>query len=161
MLGKTRILLACLAAAALLPAVRADEAAKDPALDRAKGVVKVRESLMYLVRWNVAPMAGMVKEVVPYDAAQFERNAQRLAQLAAMAEDAFGPDVRGFDVHTEAKPEIWDDFAEFSRLSQELVESTAELARVAVEGKFDTSKQAFMAVADDCKACHDKFRVDD
>lgn len=161
MLRRMRIVMVCLAVAFMLPVVRADEAPKDPALDRAKSAVKTRESLMYLVRWNVGPMAGMVKEVLPYDAAQFQRNALRLAQLAAMTEDAFAPDARGFDIHTEAKPEIWDDFPEFSRLSQELVESTAELAKVAADGNFDTSKQAFMAVADDCKACHDKFRVDD
>lgn len=160
MLKRTGLMGVCIAASLAVGSLQAEEA-KDPALERAEAAVKTRESLMYLVRWNVVPMAGMVKEVVPYDAGQFEINARRLAQLSAMVEDAFRADVRGVDIHTEAKPEIWDDYAEFARLAGELAESSAELARISAAGDFAASKQAFLAVGDDCKACHDKFRVDD
>lgn len=160
MLKRIGLMGLCISASLAVGALQAEEA-KDPAVERAEAAVKTRESLMYLVRWNVVPMAGMVKEVVPYDAGQFELNAQRLAQLAAMVEDAFRADVRGVDIPTESRPEIWDDYAKFSALAAELAESSSELARVSAAGDFAASKEAFLAVGDDCKACHDKFRLDD
>jgi cytochrome c556 len=59
---------------------------------------------------------------------------------------------------SEALPLIWDEFAEYEELSEKLAASSAHLAEVAEGGDPGASRQAFLDMTKDCKACHDKFR---
>ena len=106
-------------------------------------------------------MVGMIKEQTPYDAEAFTRQARRMAALSEMVGDLFKPDVRNFDLHTEAKPELWDDYEDFARLAQDLMDSSKSLVVASEIGDLDVARKAFTAVADDCKACHDKYKEDD
>ena len=141
--------------------VGSDVAVDSKELKRAKKVVERREAVMGLMGWSAGPMAGMVKEEAPYDAELFSRQARRLAGLADMTADLFKADVRAFDVHTEAKPEIWDDYGDFEQLAQDLLESSQALVLASEAGDLAAASEAFKAVADDCKACHDKYKEDD
>lgn len=139
----------------------ADEPGGDEALKQARKAAKRREAVMYLLGWSAGPMGAMVKEQAPYDPMVFEKQAGRLADLSRMVEDLYRADLRKFDLGTEAKPEIWDDYAEFERLAAELVDSARALAQGAAGRDLAAARQAFVAVADDCKACHEKFREED
>jgi len=140
----------------------ADKGAVDAKeLKRAKKVVERREAVMGLMGWSTGPMSGMVKGDAPYDAEVFTRQARRLAGLSEMSADLFKADVRGFDLHTEAKPEIWDDYEDFAKLAQDLVDSSNALVAASQSGDLAVASQAFKEVADDCKACHDKYKEDD
>jgi cytochrome c556 len=156
---KSIVTVACIAFFGLGALAHAAEA--DDALKRAKKIEKLRGSAMYLQAWSLGPMAGMVKGQIPYDAAAFNTSAKRLSALAEMVEDLFREDLRSFALDTEAKPEIWDEYAEFSRLAGNLMDSSAKLAVVSAGGDLEASGKALTAVADDCKACHDKYKVDD
>ena len=133
----------------------------EDALKRAKKIDRLRGSAMHLQNWSAGPMVAMIKKQTPYDAQAFSTQAKRLAALAEMVEDLFREDLRSFAIDTEAKPEIWDDYAEFSRLPSNLVDSSNKLVAVSANGDLADSSKAFTAVADDCKACHDKFKKDD
>lgn len=154
-------IVAALGMALLSAGAVADEVAGDEAAKRAGKVVERREAVMGLMGWSAGPMVGMIKEQVPYDAEAFSRQARRMAALSEMVDDLFKPDVRKFDLHTEAKPELWDDYEDFSRLAQELVESSQALVAASEAGDLEVARKAFTAVADDCKACHDKYKEDD
>lgn len=145
----------------LTGSVVADEAEGEEALKRASKVVERREAVMGLMGWSAGPMVGMIKEQAPYDAEAFARQARRMAALSEMVGDLFKADVRKFDLHTEAKPELWDDYEDFARLAQELVASSKSLVVASEAGDLDVARKAFTAVADDCKACHDKYKEDD
>jgi len=155
------VVLAALGMTVLTGSVLADEATGDEALKRANKVVERREAVMGLMGWSAGPMVGMIKEQTPYDAGAFTRQARRMAALSEMVDDLFKADVRQFDLHTEAKPELWDEYDDFAKLAQDLVDSSKSLVVASEAGDLDVARKAFTAVADDCKACHDKYKEDD
>lgn len=119
--------------------------------------IKYRQALYTTMFGNFAPLAAMVKGTAPYDPSAFTVKAERVAFLSRMASDAFPVESRS-GAPTEAKPEIWNNRAEFDRLMKNWQEKTAALAAVSRDGKLETIKPALIATADACKACHDKFR---
>lgn len=132
----------------------------DDALKRAKKIDHLRGSAMSLMGWNVGPMVAVIKDQAPYDPALFRRQAPRITALAGMVDELFKEDLRAFDLKTEAKPAIWDDKAEFSRLARQLVDSGVNLEAVASGEDEAATRKAFISVLDSCKACHEKFKED-
>jgi cytochrome c556 len=130
--------------------------AQDP--DKLARAVETRQAVFTIIGWNIGPMAGMVKEEVPYDAEVFAKGAERIAFASTMIRDAVRVDTREAEAKTEALPKIWDEFDEFEMLAENLEASSAELVAVAKIGEFDASRSAFLKMAEDCKACHERFR---
>lgn len=129
--------------------------------EQAAQAAKTRQSVLTVMRWNVVPMAGMVKERMPYDEASFRLYSARLAYMTTMLPDAFRPDTRGNDIETEALDKIWENFDEFERLAGEAKEKADALNAAAMSADFATVQSAFMDVGQSCKNCHDEFREDD
>jgi cytochrome c556 len=61
------------------------------------------------------------------------------------------------DPKSRAKPEIWEHWAEFERLSASLQKDSAALAKTARDG--GDVPAAAHKMFDNCKSCHDQFRV--
>lgn len=144
-----------IAAAALLltaPAVALDD-------EQAQKVTETRQAVLKVVGWNIAPMGAMARDLVPWDDTLFLRNAQRIAWMTTMIPDAFRADTRAHDLETEALPVIWEDFARFEELAANARRSAERLVEVAASGDRDAARQAIGALTDDCKACHETFRV--
>ncbi|MFU8820863.1 MAG: c-type cytochrome [Gammaproteobacteria bacterium] len=143
------------AAAALLltgPAAALDD-------EQAQKATETRQAVLKVVGWNVGPMGAMARDLVPWDDALFLRNAQRIAWMTTMIPDAFRADTRAHELKTEALPVIWEDFARFEELAANAQRSAAQLVEVAGSGDRDAARQAIGALIDDCKACHETFRV--
>ena len=132
------------------------------ALDDKQAVkaTETRQAVLKVIGWNIGPMAGMVREQIPYDAEQFQLRADRLAFMSTMLVDSFRPDTTDFLVETEALDGIWDDFGEFEQLGDAMQEKAMALNEVAKGGDFDAVKGAFVELGQSCKNCHDKFRED-
>lgn len=126
--------------------------------EQAEKIVETRQAVLKVVGWSVGPMGAMARGLAPWDQATFAERAQRVAWMATMIPDAFAPDTSGFGVETEALPAIWESFEEFSDLAGNLQASSARLAEVAEAGGEAETREAFAAMVDDCKACHDRFR---
>ena len=101
----------------------------------------------------------MARDLWPWDDALFLRNAQRVAWMTTMIPDAFRADTRAHELETEALPVIWEDFARFEELAANAQRSAERLVEVAGGGDRDAARQAIGALIDDCKACHESFRV--
>lgn len=129
-----------------------------PAQPKPEDVVEYRQSVYRLMVWNFGQMAQMVRERVPYDAAEFELRAERLADLAEMLDEAYPEGSLTGD--SEAKPEIWEDWEDFQGLLDELTEQTRKLADVARNGDLGAAQPRFMQTREVCKRCHDRFRKD-
>jgi cytochrome c556 len=63
------------------------------------------------------------------------------------------------DPKSRAKPEIWEHWGEFERLSAALGRDSAALAKTARDG--GDVPAAANKMFDNCKSCHDQFRVPD
>ncbi len=120
--------------------------------------LKFRKSA-YQVMADLGPLGAMAQGKVPYDAAEFARRAERVAQIAPMLSEGFPAENEG-PATRKLKPEMWANRADFDAKMKDLVDRTATLATVAESGDFARSKAAFFDAANTCKACHDKFKND-
>lgn len=135
-------------------AIAAD--AKPSAAERA---IKYRQSALFLLGWNIGPIAAMVKGEMPYDAKALEMRATRLAQLAPMIAEGF-PAGSQTGAPTKAKAEIWQDMADFRDKASKLETATNGLVAASKTGDLKQIGPALGEVGAACKACHDKYRAE-
>lgn len=69
-----------------------------------------------------------------------------------------GPDS---GVETDALPVIWEEKEDFLQKISDMQEAAANLVTVADGGDLAAVGEAFKATGGTCKACHDKYRLDD
>ena len=119
--------------------------------------LKYRKSLYQVMAWNFGPMGAMAQGKVPYDAAEFAKRADRVTLIAPMLSEGFPAETRNLP-HSELKPAMWTNRADFDAKMKDLVERSATLAAVAKTGDSAKSKAAFFDTANTCKACHDKYK---
>jgi len=119
--------------------------------------LKYRKSLYQVMAWNFGPMGAMAQGKVPYDAAEFAKRADRVALIAPMLSEGFPAETKDLP-HSELKPAMWANRADFDAKMKDLVDRSAKLAAVAKAGDFATSKAAFFDTANACKACHEKYK---
>ena len=139
---------AILALASLAGAWSAN-AAEDPIAAR-KGVVKS-------IGAAVKASAPMVKGEAEYDAVKAELAMRVIANGAAAAPHLFpaGSETGG---DTEASPKIWEDMAGFKAKAMKFA-ADADAAVATAGGGLDGFKGGFMKVTENCKDCHEAFRI--
>ena len=155
---KTRIVLTAAAIAVALTAVVAD--------GQVINVVKMRKAVMETNGAASAVAVDMIRGKYPYDPAIAASVATSIGHdnelFPTLFPDTSKPDVfkpAGKDDQTKAKPAVWTDNAGFKALSAKMVKDAQAAADAAPKGA-DAFKAAFQAVADNCEACHTKYRVD-
>ncbi len=122
-------------------------------------VIKFRQGSYQVVGWHIRAMGGMVKGQIPYDQAEFTRNAEIVAMMSTVVPHAFAP---GSDkgAPTKARPEIWSDAAGFQKVVGNFQAEATKLAQVAkTAGSVDQVRGQFSALSKSCGACHDNFRT--
>jgi cytochrome c556 len=130
-------------AAFVLPSARADD----------KDVIEYRKHIMNTLNEQSAALGQILSTVVPDDNAVAHINA--IALTASTALKAFEPKVPG----GQAKPDVWANWADFSKRMNEFAQRTAQAAKVAKEqGK----EAALSNILDQltCKSCHEVYRED-
>lgn len=127
----------------------ASAASADPIADRQK--------LMKGIADATKVSAEMVQGKTPWDAATAKGAMATIAANAEMFPSLFpaGTETGG---NTEASPRIWEAKSEFEAISAKLA-STAQAAGAAADGGLDAFKPAFGAMAANCKACHQDYRI--
>jgi cytochrome c556 len=148
-----------LAAIAVACCALAGTALAQGAPSKAEQMLKYRNSVYQVIAWNFGPMAAMAQGKAPYDAKEFAMRAERVATLAPMLREAYGPESKGV-ANSKLKPEMWDNRADFDAKLKDLIDRSAALATTARSGDFAKSKAAFFEVGNACKACHDKYKAD-
>jgi cytochrome c556 len=122
--------------------------------------IKYRQAVYRTLLWNWMPLNAMSRGRVPFDAAEFARRSERIAALSGMLLEGF-PAGSGTGAKTDAKPEIWSHFPDFSTKMKNFETEAAKLATVAKAGNEEATKAQFGKVGGTCKACHDKYKADD
>ena len=120
-----------------------------------------RQSWFALIGANFGPMIGMVKGEVPWQEDQMAAYADQLAALANL--DVMRGFADGSDKGTtRAKPEIWQNKADFQTKLDDLKKAANALQVVANQG---TDRKAISekvaATGKACKACHDDYKSKD
>ena len=143
-----------IAVALLLPlTVQADTAAKKNGSDKDNAVIEYRRHIMMTLNEQSAAIGQVLMQAVPDTNTQTHLEAIALA--ASLATRAFAPKVPGGD----SKPQVWSDWADFSKRMDEFAQKTAALAKTARE---QGNEAAMAGVVDalSCKSCHDTYRIE-
>lgn len=119
-----------------------------------------RQSLMHVVGWNFGTMSAMNKGKMPFDAAEFAKRADRVAFLSDQLLEGFQK-APPAGVKTDAKPEIWTHFDDFSAKAKDFVTEAKALSDIAKAKDEAKDKEQFKKLAGACKACHEKYQNDD
>ncbi len=125
-------------------------------MSREDYAIKVRKGGFTVMTWYMGPMGRMLKGDMPYDKAQFQRNAEALAFLSKLPKDAFIP---GSDKgETKAKPEVWSKADKFKAAYDAMESETAKLAEMSKTANLDALKEQLGKVQKTCKSCHEEFK---
>ena len=116
--------------------------------------VKERMLLMKAMAENTKLIGQMLKKQTPFELNEVKRALEQLSSLSLQTPTVF--EINATDPKSEAKQNIWDEFDEFTKLSNELAKSTSELA-ILVEN-IDDLRPTLMKVSEGCKACPSKYR---
>jgi cytochrome c556 len=114
-------------------------------------VIDYRQHIMNTLNEQAAALGEILSGAVPDDNVIAHMDA--LAITASTALKAFEPKVPG----GQAKPEVWSNWADFSKRMNEFAQGTAAMAKLAHE----QGKEAGLAKVMDalsCKKCHDTYR---
>lgn len=118
----------------------------------------LRQGLLKVVGFSFAPVGGMLRHRVPYDAAKVEKSAERIAVLADIIPEVFQTDTRKFPVKTRAKDNIWTNQADFASKANNLKQAALALEAQAKSGDQSGFLKAASTVGKACGACHDDYR---
>lgn len=125
--------------------VHAKEGVQNPA-------VKARMDAMATIAANTKALGQMAGGAAPFDAAKAAEYAAALSATAATAADLFvAPET---DPVSDARPEIWTNWADFSAKADALAAAAQALDTASVE----TLAAGMPAVAGSCKSCHSQYR---
>ena len=118
-----------------------------------------RQSYFTLLAANFGPMVAMVKGEIPWDQPAFENYASDLATATTLNLSRGFPDGSQSG-KTRAKPEIWDNKADFESKIDDLKVATSELKTAAASGDKEAIMEKFKATGGACKACHDDYKAE-
>ena len=116
--------------------------------------VKERMIVMKEMAGNTKIIGKMVKGKTSFDANQVKLALERLSALSLETPKVFT--INATDPKSEAMPNIWDEFDEFTKLSKDLAETSIVLAN-SVE-TIEDLRPALKKVSSGCKACHSRYR---
>ena len=116
----------------------------------------VKERMMVMKEMaNTTKIIGqMLKKKTPFDANEAKLALERLSSLSLETPKVFK--INASDPKSEARPAIWDEFDEFTRLSKNLAETSLLLAGSI--DSIDDLRPALKGVSSGCKACHRQYR---
>ena len=116
-------------------------------------IVKERMDLMQVVRVNTGTLGDMASGKAPFDAAKAAEAQAALVAAAADIPAKFEPEET--DPVSEAKPDIWMMFDEFTAKGKSLEEAAAAIDTASLDGV----KAGMGPVGASCKACHTDYRM--
>jgi len=120
--------------------------------------IKYRQAVMKAIGGHSGAASQIVRgKVSPEGALALHANA-----LAALSADLTGLFPEGSDFgETEAKEEIWNDWAAFEKVAADAKSATAAFAAAVAGGDPDAINAAYRDVGEACKGCHKQFRQKD
>jgi cytochrome c556 len=127
----------------------------------ARQAADVRKSIFKLIGANFRPLGAILKDGGPYDAAEVNKRITRVLFLSGLLNEAFPENSNIGEPDTKAKPEVWTKRAEFQKSLKDFQDHLVALSDINEKDKglTDSFKTALGAVAQDCKSCHDEFKL--
>ncbi|ARN80466.1 c-type cytochrome [Methylocystis bryophila] len=153
----------------LLPLASAWTQNAPPAADKAPAAppsptriaVENRRAAYQLIGNSFRYFGAIAKGAAAYDEAEATKRAARIALLAKVPAESFPEGSNVGEPESKAKAEIWSDRADFDKKLKTFEADAANLAEVNAreKGATDAWKAAVASLAQDCKGCHDLYKL--
>jgi cytochrome c556 len=126
-----------------------------------KQAVENRRAIYTLIGNYFRYLGGVAKGAIAYDEADVTKRATRIAFLSGLAEENFSDGSNVGEPDSKAKADIWTNRADFDKKLKEFQAHAKILAEVSEKEKASTDafKAAVVALGQDCKGCHDTYKV--
>jgi cytochrome c556 len=127
----------------------------------ARQAAEVRKAIFKLIGANFRPLGALLKDDGKYDAADVNKRITRVIFLSGFLDEAFPENSNIGEPDTKAKPEVWTKHAEFEKSLKGFQDDLVALsdANEKEKGLTEPFKAALGKVAQDCKACHDDYKL--
>ena len=116
--------------------------------------VMARMKLMSSMADNMKVIGMMLKQKMPFEQDKAIIALKEISRLATETPDAFRKNAT--DPKSEAKPNIWAEFDNFTNISMKLATDADGLA--ASFQSFENLKPALGQLSKSCKTCHTSYR---
>ena len=116
--------------------------------------VKKRMMLMSEMADNMKVIGMMLKQKIPFEQEKAVNAIKEISRLATETPGAFKKNAT--DPKSEAKPNIWAEFDNFTEISLKLATDANSLA--ASFQSFENLKPALGQLSKSCKTCHTSYR---
>jgi cytochrome c556 len=151
---RTRLGLVPLLVAALLPITTAGLASAD-SHEQDAAYIGYRQSVMSIVGTHMGAISDIMKNGLDVPGA-IAGHAEQMAEAAALVGPAFRRPIS--EGPTDAKPEIWKDWAKFEQAIADYEEAARGLAAAASAEDPSGVGPAMKALGKSCGGCHKPFR---
>jgi len=118
--------------------------------------VKLRRAAYDMMGYSLGDMAAMAQDKKPFNKEEAEHDADLLVAASTVPRRFF---PEGSDKDTKAKPEIWQNRADFDSKMDHMVAEAAKLPQIVRAGDMAAFKKQVGETGQACKACHDKYRA--
>jgi len=121
--------------------------------------VEYRRGAFEVMGWHFKQLGAMVKGNIPFDKAAFAKGSEVISFMSNVPLEGFVKGTAtGEEKGSDAKPEIWKNFNDFSTKMIALQKESKTLAEVSKTGDETAMKKQFENTAKTCKSCHDDYR---
>jgi cytochrome c556 len=126
-----------------------------------KQAVENRKAAFTLVGNYFRYFGAVGKGNAPYDEAEAAKRAARIAVLAGVVEESFPEGSNPGEPESKAKADVWSNRAEFDKKLKAFQADAQALIEVngKEKGATDAWKASVAALAQDCKGCHETYKV--
>jgi cytochrome c556 len=126
-----------------------------------KQAVENRKAAFTLVGNYFRYFGAVAKGNAPYDEAEATKRAARIAVLAGVVEESFPEGSNPGEPESKAKADVWSNRAEFDKKLKAFQADAQALIEVngKEKGATDAWKASVAALAQDCKGCHETYKV--
>lgn len=138
---------------ALLLAVPAQ--GEEVPMDKVEQAVQYRQNVMSSLGGLTGTIVGQLRDGFGFGP-ELAAVADYLVAATADIPSLF-PEGTDFG-ETDAKTEVWSDRAGFAEQSEEMADAAEAFAEAVASGDKQATFQAFKAVGDGCKGCHETYR---
>lgn len=122
----------------------------------AEGTLKYRQDLMSAIGSDMAAISDILKFRLPLQA-NIETHASNIASNAGLMKSAFKAPIS--DGPTDAKPEIWQDWAHFEKDIAKMKAAAEKLSQTVAQGGDGAAIGAGLkTLGRTCGGCHKEFR---
>jgi cytochrome c556 len=126
-----------------------------------KQAVESRKAIYALIGNYFRPFGAVVKGNAAYDEAEVAKRAARIVFLSGLVSENFPEGSNVGEPESKAKADVWSNRADFDKKLKEFqahaeafVETNAK-----EKGATDAWKAAVASLAQDCKRCHETYKV--